>query len=205
MKDTNNNNSTPIFQPIFGESWSILPPVMHLHYANHPFSDDVAVAEGTMDVTFNWLARLLSPLLHLTGALVPYQGRNIPVTVHFRSFPDSSALMFDREFRFPNRKPFYFRSRITPIGGAEVIEYMRFGIGWKADYIYSSGKVKLLHRGYVWRIAGRAIPLPISWILGKGYAEEEALSNTSFRMHMHITHPIWGKLYDYRGIFEMRK
>jgi hypothetical protein len=199
------DNNQPIFQPIFGAAWATMPPVFHKHYANRPFSDDVGTVEGKMDVEFGWLTRLLSPLLRLTGALVPYQGKDIPTTVHFRSESDTTIYCFDRIFHFPGREPYHFRSRMLPVGGNEVVEYMRGGIGWRAAYVWENGKVKLKHRGYALQLFGRPVPIPLGLLLGKGYAEEEAISDTSFRMYMDIRHPLWGKVYDYRGVFEMKE
>ncbi len=192
----------PIFASIFGASWSDLPPVLHKHYANRPFSHDVVTVEGMMEVAVSPLARILSPLLRVAGALVPYEGENIPVTVHFRSEPDSRAFCFDREFRFPGKPPYHFRSRMEPIGGNEVIEYMGLGIGWRAAYTYGGGKVSLTHKGYVWRIFGIRIPLPLELLLGKGSAEEKALDDTTFRMKMDIVHPWFGEVYRYGGEFK---
>ncbi len=67
---------------------------------------------------------LLAPLLKLSGALVPIAGRNIPVTVTFRSNPADNGFTLDRSFRFPAREPYHFRSTMVPIGGNEVIEWM---------------------------------------------------------------------------------
>lgn len=197
------NADKPIFQSIFGEAWNDLPPVMHHHYANRPFSHDVVTVEGIMEVSASPLACALSPLLRLTGALVPYEGKNIPVTVRFRSELHSDAFCFDREFRFPGKAPYHFRSRMMPIDGNEVIEYMGLGIGWRAAYSYTSGKVRLTHKGYVWRIFGQPLSIPLELVLGKGYAEEEALTDHSFRMMMKIRHPWFGKTYSYAGTFQI--
>jgi len=48
----------PIFQSVFGEQWSSLPPVMHRRYSNRSYGDDVVMIAGKMDVEFGWLVRL---------------------------------------------------------------------------------------------------------------------------------------------------
>jgi len=194
-------NSTPIFQSIFGEQWSELPPVMHKHYANRPYCNDVVTVEGIMKVEVSPFARLLSPLLRITGALVPYAGDNIPVTVHFRSEPNSDVYCFDRIFHFPDKPPYHFRSRMQPVGDSEVIEFMRIGIGWRARYSYDGRKVVMAHRGYAMKLFGKLVHLPLELLLGSGNAEEEALSDSRFRMYMDIRHPLWGKIYAYSGEF----
>ncbi len=199
-------DSLPIFQPIFGADWPLLPPVLQQHYANRPFTTDIVIAEGQMEVRRSRLIRLLAPLLRLTRTLVPYDGADIPVIVRFCSAPDSAAFGFDREFHFPGRPPYHFRSQMVPAGGNEVIEYMRFGLGWRAAYRYNGANgVMLTHRGYVWRVGGITLPVPLHWLLGRGNAEEEALSDTTFRMQMQMRHPLLGVMFHYAGVFAITR
>ncbi len=192
-----------IFRNIFGASWDQLPPVFREHYANRPFSRDVVVVEGVMDVELSGMARLFAPLLRISGALVPIEGREIPVTVTFRSEPDSAAFIFDREFRFPGREPYHFRSAMVPLGGNEVIEWMAIGFGWRAAFSYAEGQVRLDHRGYALRCFGRVIPMPVEWLFGRGEAWERAIDDTRFAMEMTIRHRLFGMLYGYRGTFRI--
>jgi hypothetical protein len=193
----------PIFRNIFGASWDQLPPVIREHYANRPFSRDVVVVEGVMDVELSGMARLFAPLLRISGALVPIEGREIPVTVTFRSDPDSKAFIFDREFRFAGRKPYHFRSAMVPVAGHEVIEWMAIGFGWRAAFSYAEGQVRLDHRGYALRCFGRVIPMPVEWLFGRGEAWERAIDDTRFAMEMTIRHRLFGMLYGYRGTFRI--
>lgn len=193
----------PIFQAVLGEQWNKLPLVFHKHYANRPFTDDVVVVSGKMDVEFGWLIKLFSPLLRLFGVLVPYQGNDIPVTVKFRSETESSAYCLDRTFNFLNKKPYVFYSKMVPVKDELIIEFMKYGIGWKHRFYYNGDKVILEHHSYVWKFLNIIIPVPVGLFLGRGYAEEEAINDNEFRMKMNITHPLFGKMYEYRGEFEV--
>jgi len=193
----------PIFRSIFGNAWSKLSPVFLKHYANRPFSRDVVVAEGTMAVELSWLTRLLAPLLRLSGALVPIEGRDIPVTVSYRSEAGSEAFRFDREFRFPGREAYHFRSAMAPVGGNEVIEWMAIGLGWRAAFSYVDDQVRLKHRGYALRVLGKVIPVPLEILFGRGEAWEQALDESTFRMAMTIRHRLFGKVYGYSGTFRI--
>jgi uncharacterized protein DUF4166 len=198
-------NAAPIFQSIFGETWPVLPAVMHKHYANRPESSDVVTVEGVMRVEISLFARLLTPLFRLAGALVPHQGENIPVIVHFRSERNSAAYCFDRIFNFPDRSPYHFRSRMIPAGGNEVVEFMPIGIGWNASYRYDGRKVLIEHQGYKLSLFGKLVRIPLELLLGKGYAEEEAISDDSFCMSMKIQHPVFGLIYAYSGEFTVKE
>jgi hypothetical protein len=191
----------PIFRSIFGEAWSSLPKVMHKHYANTPFSEDVMVAKGTMDVSLSPIAKLLSPLFRLFGTLVPYDGRDVPVTVFFRSDLHSAAFRIDRQFLFPGKKPYHFHSSMVQVNDNDIIEFMRFGLGWRMHYLWDGKKVVLHHQGYVLKLFGKLISLPIDFLVGHVYAEEHALSDNVFRMRMQLAHPLLGTLFEYKGVF----
>lgn len=195
-------NQTPIFQSIF-VNWPNLPPVMHKHYANRAFSNDRVTAVGKMKVETSALARLLSPFLWMTGTLAPRAGDNISVTVDYKSEKNSDAFCLDRIFYYPNLQPYHYHSRMIPIGGNEIIEYSRAGVGWHAAYHFQNGKVELQHIGYRLRLFGIEFPLPLALLIGKGYAEEQALGDESFQMKMEIRHPIFGLFYAYSGTFNI--
>jgi Domain of unknown function (DUF4166) len=156
-----------------------------------------------MAVELSWLTRLLAPLLRLTGALVPIAGRDIPVTVTFRSEADSAAFCFDREFRFAERDAYRFRSVMVPAGNNEVIEWMPMGLGWRAAFSFVNERVRLDHRGYVLQLFGKVVQVPLEFLLGRGEAWEEALDDSSFRMAMIIRHRLFGHVYGYSGTFRI--
>lgn len=197
------SSQAPIFQSVLGTGWDAMPRMMRRRYAVRPFSDDQVTVEGTLDVKRSPLARLLSPLLSLCGALVPHEGSGVPVSVRFYSSPDACDFHFDRHFHFPGRAPYRFHSRMERVEGGDMVEFMRFGLGWRMRYGWDGRKIVLAHRGYVWRVFGRLVPLPLEWVLGSGYAEEEPLSDDSFRMWMAVTHPWFGQTYGYGGIFKV--
>jgi len=193
----------PIFKAVFEPRWDALPAALKIHYANRPYSLDVVKVHGALDISVSPLMRIFAPILTWAGLMPPYAGMQIPVTVYFRSCKDSAIFCFDRTFYYPGRTPYHFRSQMTLAGGDEVIEFMNLGIGWRAAYRCEDDKVMMQHKGYVWRIYGLKIPMPFHLIFGRGYAFEQAISATAFRMNMEIHHPWFGVIYQYRGTFEI--
>lgn len=193
----------PIFEGIFGKPLSALPPVMQKHYAVRPDSTDRVTVEGVMNIRRGWLIRLLSPFLRLFGALVPYDGTDIPVTVAFYSGINDKSFHFDRTFHFPGRPAYRFHSRLQHVAGHEVIEIMQGGICWRSTYEAEGRNVRMRHLGYVLRLGRFFIPLPLALIFGKGAAGEEALTDDTFKMWMTITHPLFGENYRYEGSFKI--
>ena len=174
---------------------------MRKHYAIRPYSDDSVTVTGSLDVMATGVLKILSPLLKLMGQIPVNNENNVPVTVHFQSNKNSKAFHFNRVFNFKNTRPYNFQSRMMQIKGNEVIEIMRFGLGWKMLYLWDGQKVVLKHRGYALHIFGYFIPLPLTFLIGKGYGEETAVDDNRFDMLTQITHPWWGKIHEYKGRF----
>ena len=66
----------------------------------------------------------------LFGALIPYRGRDILVTVRNWTTADDAGCMFwHRTFLFPGDRRALFASRMVCVGTNEIIEYVRFGLG----------------------------------------------------------------------------
>jgi hypothetical protein len=195
----------PVFKAVFGNDWDRLPTVMHRHYANRAFHDDVVTVAGHLDVVSSPLGRFLKPFFLLARTLVPYEGRNTPCAVTFSTNSRSGAFFFDRAFSFPGQKPYHFRSVMIPLGGNEVIERMGLGLCWRMHYAWDGEKVILGHKGYAWSIFGFLIPLPLGILIGKGYAEEIPLSDDEFSMMTEIRHPLWGRIFGYSGTFCITK
>lgn len=193
----------PIFKSIFGDKWEDLPPVMKKHYANRPYRQDSTTVKGVLDVICKPPLLYLSPLMRLLGQIPTRNETNVPVTVNFQSDLNSRSFYFHRIFHFANGNPYKFQSRMLQIKGDEVIEIMRFGLGWKLRYAWDGEKVILSHNGYALQLFGHLIPLPLTILMGAGYAEERPVDDNTFDMKTHITHPWWGKIYEYKGRFEV--
>lgn len=193
----------PIFKSIFAEDWDRLPPVMKKHYANHPYSSNHVTVEGTLDVKCMGLIKALKPLFLFLKLIPPYTQNNVPVIVHFESEENSDFFRFERTFYFNSNRPYKFRSKMRQIKNNEVIEIMRFGIGWHFKCLWQNERVVLNHIGYKLKILGHLIPLPITWLMGSGHAEEKAIDDDNFEMFVEINHPWWGNIYSYKGTFKV--
>ena len=198
-------SKAPIFKSFFGSNWDKMPPVLQKRYANTANSKDEVIVDGILDVHLSKWAKLLSPFLRFCGALVPYADKNIPVTVRFNSDALTNHVGFNRTFNFKNRNAYRFSSKLVPTTQETVIEFMRFGLGWCMHLHYDGKKVRMDHRGYIWKIGKMKIPLPFEFILGRGYATEEAISDNEFFMYFEILHPFFGKVFGYDGKFALTK
>ncbi|ADU36055.1 DUF4166 domain-containing protein [Variovorax paradoxus] len=202
------NHTQPVFQQALGSAWEKLGDVIRRHYTMTPFSDDYVCVRGTMNEVHHapWAA-LLMPFGRLFGALVPYTGTDVPIEVHYRCSPGDANLYWDRVFHFAGRKPFHFRSHMehTAAHGAEVIEYVRFGIGMRLAVSAEDGALVFRDQGYIWRVAGLRIPLPLGLFMGTAYVEErpDPTSPEHFTMKMLLRHRWFGDVFRYSGRFHL--
>ena len=203
--DNLNLKNTPIFKSVFGQQWNELPPVIKKHYANRPYTDDDCEAEGTLDVRCSGIIKWFSWIFWLMKGIPPHNENDVPVTVHFRSEKNTQCFHFDRIFHFKSRKPYRFHSNMTLTKDNEVVEVMRSRLGWKMNFLFEDGLVKLKHKGYVLRAFGHFIPLPLTCLLGKGDAVEQALDDNTFTVSVALTHPLWGEMYAYQGVFKIKQ
>ena len=197
-------NQTTVFKTVFGPDWDSLPPVMKKHYANRAYHDDEVVVEGHLTIEASRVGRLFFPMFRLMKTLIPREGTDVRTTVRFVTTKDSNAFQFDRSMTFPDGTSYRFHSRMKPASGNELVEVMDCGLGWHMAYGWNGEKVTLTHLGYKFSLFGFMIPLPLTLLLGAGYAEEIPLNDDEFSMMTEIRHPLWGKIYGYSGVFRIR-
>ncbi len=200
--DNLNLKSEPIFKKVFGQTWESLPPAIKKHYSARPYSEDKILVQGNLDIQCSGPIYALSSLYWLLGSIPPVNEKNVPVTVTFESDKNTQAFHFKRIFNLRERKPHHFKSRMVRTSGNELVEIMRFRLGWKMKYFWNGEKVLIEHVGYVLCLFGHFIPIPLTLIAGKGYAEEIPVDNNSFAMKVNIKHPLWGTIYEYQGNFK---
>ncbi len=198
----------PVFQQVLGPAWERLGDVVRRHYTMAPFSDEHVCVRGVMSEVWHapWAA-LLMPFGRIFGALVPHEGADVPIEVHYRCHPDNANLYWNRVFHFPGKRPFHFRSHMEHDAGrgSEVVEYVRFGIGMRLAVSAEEGAVVFRDLGYVWRIGGLRIPLPLGLCLGTAYVEErpDPHSAEHFTMKMRLRHRWFGDVFRYSGRFHL--
>lgn len=198
------DKNSPTFKSVFKDDWDQLPPVLKKHYANRPLSKDEVIVEGKLNVYAHPMLRIFAPIIALIGLVPPYSQDNVPVKVTFKSDPNDTSFQLVRYFHFQDKKPYLFHSKMY-CHQQDVVEVMKGGFCWRSDIFYDGQKVQLKHKGYAIKLFGKIIPLPITWLMGAGNATETAIDDDHFAMEVTVTHPLWGKIYGYNGIFRITK
>ncbi|MGH1487719.1 MAG: DUF4166 domain-containing protein [Cellvibrionaceae bacterium] len=195
-----------IFQIVLAEQWESLGSVIKKHYFLRPFSEDYICVRGEMaEIYHSQLAKLLIPFGILFGAIVPYRGKYVPVDVHYTSSLNSSNLYWNRVFKFTDKKDFHFKSYMQHTHDNEVIEFVRFGVGVKLKVTAEDGAIVFRDNGYIWRVFGKSIRIPIDLIFGKAYVEERPIDDDKFSMKMILEHPLFGVMFRYNGQFTLEQ
>ncbi len=197
------HDSEPIYKVIFKGSYNNMPVVLKKRYSNRQYSKDILVFDGNMNIRFSKFFKILVPLLKLFKVFVPYEGTNIPTRVYAKSKEYSKSYILERHFNFSKHNPYIFCSKFTASKDNIIVEIVRFGIGLSYYYIFDGNKVKIKHKCYVWHIFGKFIPIPLSLLIGKVYAEERAIDENNFKLSLVIIHSCFGKILDYNGKFKI--
>ncbi len=192
----------PIFKPVFGRKWDDLPSVLRKRYASRPYSDATTLIEGELDVMCKAPLIWLTWPMRLAGQIPLRNEKGVAVSVRFYGDENSKACHFDRHFDF-SRRPYRFKSRMIQIEKNLVVEIMRLGLAWKARYDWDGEKVVIRHAGYGLLLFGHLLPIPLTWIVGAGYAEEIPVDDDRFQFKTLISHPWWGTVYGYQGQFNV--
>ena len=193
-----------IFQLVLGDQWDDLGHVIKQHYSLRPFSDDYICVSGVMsEVYHSPMAKLLIPFAMLFGAVVPFRGSDVPIEVHYNSNTNNGNLYWDRIFKFSDKNHFHFKSHMEHIQDNEVVEFVRFGVGMRLKVTAEEGAIIFRDNGYIWRLPGVTIPIPINLMFGSAYVEERPIDENTFSMKMIIKHPLFGVMFRYSGKFKL--
>tara|TARA_R110002110_G_scaffold415800_1_gene656288 strand:+ start:44746 stop:45738 length:993 start_codon:yes stop_codon:yes gene_type:complete len=201
------HSEQPLFRRVFRAQWDSMPVIFHKRYANRSYHTESVILNGTMNIYLSKYYKLISPFLRFSGALVPFAGTNIPVTITLSSTEDSESVMMDRVFHYPEGKPYHFKSKIIVTSKLDVLEIMKYGLGIRLAYKYQHQNIHLNYKGYIWRFMGLNIPIPMAVFLGRVTALETVLSDDAkdFKMIATANHLLYGKIFEYSGQFKVTK
>jgi len=198
---TENKQHAPIRQAL-GQQWPLLGRSIRQHYDLPPNTDTHLVVEGIMEVMHSPIGKLFIIASRIFDALVPYKGRDIPVTVENWSKPNSNAMYWHRTFRFPEKDPVIFHSRMEYAGNNEIVEYVKYGFGMRLILSAEGETLRYDSCGYQWDLGPLKLHIPDWLLLGKAIIREIPISEKAFNVEFEINHPLWGKTFGYSGRFE---
>jgi hypothetical protein len=193
----------PIVKCTLGPNWQYLPTVLQRNFDLRPGQTCAVNLEGTMyEVWHSPLAKLFIFPGRLFGALVPYQGNNIPIRIEIRTYADDTRFMYWRRIhRFPGRPDCVFSSKMEYVKDNELVECVRLGLGMCMKVSLEGRTLKFVSPCYQWNILGLRLRIPTWLLLGRGQIIEQEVSDEQFEMFFEINHPWFGRTFRYSGIF----
>jgi len=184
-----------MFKILLSTDWEKLAPAIQAHYG---IADQQTIKmEGVLDVKHGKWVKWLMPLIRLTGALVPIEGKSFKVTVENKR--EGEILYWHRVFQKEDQI-FEFDSSMQRFGD-NIVEFVGLGVGIRMKLHERDGGVVYEDKGYVLKLGNRLIPVPIGWMLGKSHIEEYPMPNEPhrFKMKFVMQHPLFGFGFSYMG------
>jgi hypothetical protein len=91
------------------------------------------------------------------------------------------------------------------VGNDEIVEYVRFGIGFRMRMRVQDHALLFEDRGYVWKLGKYLVPLPLRMLIGYARIVESAVNEHTINVDFDIRHPLFGRTFGYRGCFMIQK
>jgi hypothetical protein len=193
----------PVIKKALGKKWDRLDDIVKQHYDICPGENTTLNLRGEMsEVYHSNIAKLYLLPGRIFGALVPYRGKNVPTLVrNWTSTNNYNAMFWYRTLHFPDRPEVIFQSRMEHLGGNEIVEYVKYGMGMRMALFEEQRALVYKGLGYVLCIGRVKIPIPNWMILGSATIVEKAITDKLLHLDFEIRHPLFGKTFSYSGDF----
>ena len=191
------------FARLVGEGWQRLPPAVRDRFSEKPLPGRPIRYIGIMKtMTCSPAGWALAQFCRLFGTpFAPGRGRDVPTMIRLGAVTGEDAVIWDREYRYPGRRPVLVRS-IKRIGDdGRLLECVGGGFGMSLDVYEEGGALHFRSRRYFWRRGSRLFWLPRGLGPGLTHVVHEDLGNGHFRFRMTVRHPLFGTLFHQDGIF----
>ncbi len=187
-----------LMQRALGDDWSALPKALQAHYQRGRNTDI-----GELDIEYPaWMQPYLH-VLRLFGALINRRGQAVPTTVE--KGMEGETQFWRRRIRFPDGRVVFFKSHWVYTGGNELIEFVNPFLGLRMAVWVEDGQLHYSGRHLVLQLWRMRLPI-FEWLfLGHTTIVEEALDDDTFSMDFRLTHPWFGQVFRYAGVFGTRK
>lgn len=192
-----------LFRSQLGNDWASLSPNIQARFEHDPPVGTIVRYRGIMqEIRCTRWGKLLARFVQHTGALMPYEGEDVPVDIEVWTQRNEPDVFKRRTYHLPGRKPFVFRSRMRLEKDNKLAEYVGGGFGMFITVAVSETHLQFTDDGYFFQIGPIRIPIPRVLAPGDVYLLHEDLGPATFRITIDIRHPWYGALYFQRGTFE---
>lgn len=197
------NQQEGVIQKALGNDWEKVPEIIRQHFNLGSGGENKATLEGVMEeIHHSLLAKLFMLPARVFGALVPYKGKYVPVTVRTSTKQNEDNIMYwHRTFSFPEYGQYVFSSRMSHVKDNVIVENVKYGMGIELALHVEENILNFVTTCYQWNLGPFKAKLPCWLLLGKGVITERQIDNDSFQIDFKIRHPVFGETFRYIGIF----
>jgi hypothetical protein len=191
------------FARLVGDGWQRLAPDIRNRFTEKPHVAQPIRYSGVMSiVTCSPAGLALAQFCRLLGTpFAPRRGSDVPTVITLRAVLGEDAVIWDREYRYPERAPILVRSTKRTADDGRLLECVGGGFGMSLDVYEEDGALHFRSRRYFWRRGKRLWWLPPSLSPGVTHVAHEDLGDGRFRFLMTVRHPLFGTLFHQDGTF----
>jgi len=188
-----------MFKTLLATQWDLLDPAIQQHYGLE--DGETIKMVGQLEVKHGRFIKLMMPLIHLTGALVPIEGKNFTVTVENKRVGDT--LYWHRQFEKDN-KVYQFKSKMQQFDN-DIVEFVGLNIGIRLGISVVDSSLVFEDKGYVFKLGSKLIPIPLRLLMGTSFITEFKTPDSphDFDMDFIVKHPLFGFGFSYSGYFDL--
>ena len=188
MKDNN------IMKQALSDQWNSLPSVLQAHYQDAANKD-----VGKLCIEYPAWMQLFLNVLYMFGALLNRKGKDISTEVE--KTMQGETQYWHRTITFSDGKKVYFKSQWNYAGSNKMEEYVNPILGLCMSVKVKNEKLYYEGEHFILKLGKIKIPLPEWMLLGHTTIVEEKIDFKHFKMDFKLTHPLFGQIYRYTGIF----
>lgn len=186
-----------LMESALGAQWQTLPPALQAHYQARDNRD-----EGVLSIEFPAPMHPVLWLLRGLGALLHRRGCELDATVEKRMDADGRQ-HWCRRVRMEDGHEMIFRSQWVLLADNRLIEFVNRFLGLQMRVEVIDGQLHYHGEHFILQLGKHRLRLPEA-LLGHTSIVETALDDTRFTMDFRLTHPLFGQIYRYHGLFHTR-
>lgn len=193
-----------LFKKILGEEWKELHPDIQARFGKNPALVKPLYYTGYLSqLTSSSFGKILGYLTlpFLKGALIPFDGFDLPVDIKVYSKPNDPSIYKQRIYHLHDRKPIQFTSHMRESEKGDVLEYVGAGLGMKLILHVENGNLYFTSDGYFWEVFGWRIPMPDLLTPGKVFLSHCNNNPAQFNIRIEIKHILVGTSFTQIGVF----
>ena len=192
------------FEGLVGAAgWRRLTPMIRSRFGASAESSDTHYVGAMASVRCSFAGYLLAQVCRLIGTpLAPYEGTDVPITVHVHEDAAKGGVAWDRKYFFAGRAPITVTSTKVIEQGRLLLECVGGGFGMRLRVFEKNGALHFLSQQYFWRCGAIRLRLPAWLTPGVAHVVHSDLGGGRFRFEMTIEHPLLGETFYQDGSFQ---